>query len=146
MFTETKQFEMKKQPNKKQFEIDFFELCVLTEACWNGGTILRAMFLEMLITEHYAKMTKQQRISFWNFLERYSKNNYPDSQMNNETRLRVLARFMPEMQYTVSVLTEINGKRETFKTYLFADKYWINLNTWIEPKYIVSYEKTNSNI
>jgi hypothetical protein len=130
---------MKKQLNKKQFEIDFFELIVLTEACWNGGTILRATFLEMLITEHYAKMTKQQRISFWNFLERYSKNNYPDSQMNNETRLRVLARFMPEMQYTV--LTEINGKREAFEAYLFADKFWINLNTFIEPKYILNYER-----
>ncbi len=133
---------MKKQPNKKQFEIDFFELMVLTEACWNGGTILRSTFLDSLITEHYPKMNKDQRKGFWTFLERHARSFFVDSQMNNELRLRVLARFMPEMQYTV--LTEINGKRETFEAYLFADKFWINLNTFIEPKYILSYENNKT--
>ena len=135
---------MKKQPKTtKQFEIDFFELCVLTEACWSVGTILRATFLEVLINEHHVKMTKQQRLSFWHFLERYSKNSYSDSQMNNETRLKVLARFMPEMQYTV--ITVYEGVKNTYQAYLFADKYWINASTFIGKEHILSYENTNPN-
>jgi hypothetical protein len=82
-------------------------------------------------------MTKNQRLSFWHFLERYRLT----EDTPKEIQERVLHRFNPEMQYTV--ITVYEGVKNTYQAYMFADKLWINENTFIEPKFILSYENTN---
>ena len=43
---------------ENKFNIDFFELCFLAEACIPPRPIARAMFWDTLINEHYYNLTE----------------------------------------------------------------------------------------
>jgi len=132
---------MKKHKTSK-FEVDFFLLEILTEACWHAGTIVRSMFLDELVDVHYHKMNEYQKASFWTFLERLGKQ--PTDNFSYETRQRVLCRFSPDMQFEVT--TDYKAEYKTNKCFLMNGKYWISKTQFVAPEFIIEVKQISASM
>lgn len=121
---------MARQANKKdgKFEIDFFELLFLAEVCIPPVPIARACFFDSLSEVHYHKMSKEQRLRFYEFLK-------PKLNIDNEDHKLFLCRFNPENQYQIT--TGYLGEVEFHNSFLMDEKYHTSKNKFIAPDYII---------
>jgi len=119
------------------FQIDFFELAFLAEACIPPRPIARAMFWQSLTDKYWQQMTEGERIHLFEWLQlNYG---YKDSLEKQADTQIFHARFDPNNQYIVK--TNLKGNEEEHRTFKMGDRYYTNTNSFIVEEYIVSVEK-----
>jgi hypothetical protein len=124
------------------FQIDFFELAFLAEACIPPRAIARAMFWQSLTDKYWAQMTEGERNHLFEWLQ---KNYYYKESLEQQEDTKVFhARFDPDNQYMVK--TNYESKEEERRTFKMGDKYYIDSKSFISEEYIVSIEKIVPNI
>ena len=115
-----------------KFQIDFFELAFLTEACLPKSTIARYSFFMNVIDRHYHNMTWEQRKHLFEWIGRKLNMEYEESQI-------FYARYNPDNQFNVKIL---NGEiEENVEAFLFKQKYMISSNGRVNENNIKSVEK-----
>jgi hypothetical protein len=119
------------------FEIDFFELAFLAEACIPPRPIARTMFWQHLTSKYWDQMTEHERERLFEWMNR---NEWYKKSLEEQEYTQVFhARFDPDNQYIVS--TDFNGKLEDNRAFKMKDFYYIGANTSIQEKYITKIEK-----
>lgn len=119
------------------FNIDFFELSFLAEACIPPRPIARAMFWQDLTRKYWAQMTEGERAHLFSWLNR---NDWYKESLEKEDDTKIFhARFDPENQYMVK--TKHEGKEEEHRAFKLGDRYYTNHTTFIAEEYILSVEK-----
>ncbi len=120
------------------FQIDFFELACLAEACIPPRPIARAMFWQSLTDKYWYQLTEGERIHLFEWLQKSWV--YEDSLEKEEDTQVFHARFNPDNQYMIK--TNYKGKEDAHqRAFKMGDRYYIKSNTWIADEYIVSVEK-----
>lgn len=102
--------------DEKRFNIDFFELSFLIEACIPPRPIARSMFFESVSETYYHEMTKDERSRLLEWLQRNS-----NFSSDKDDVAHFIARFDQTNQYLIT--TECNGKVETHETYKWNNQY-----------------------
>ena len=115
-----------------KFNIDFFELMFLAEACIPPRPIARAMFWDELCDKHYQVMTEGQRLQMFQFLK-------DKIDLNNEDCRYFFARFNPLNQYLVSSF--FDGKAGQHEAFMFNEKFHTSKNRFINPEYVKEWKK-----
>ena len=113
------------------FNIDFFELLFLAEACIPPVPIARYSFFDNLHRQYYRNMNEAQRKQMFDFI---IKN--PKFDIKEENCLNFYNRFNPENQFRLKV--EFDGQIEYQDTYFHEGKYHVSKNQWIHSDFIVS--------
>ncbi len=116
------------------FNIDFFELSFLAEACIPPVPIARGTFWQDLINKHYYTMTDGERSRLYTWI---LKNMRFD--IANGDCLMFELRFNPDNQYLVQ--TKHKGAKETHEAFKVGGLYHVSTSTHIEPKYITEVHK-----
>ena len=80
------------------YEIDFFELLFLAEACIPPRPIARSMFFERLCNTLFYQMTDRERAQMFNSLK-------DKIDASEESGRYFLSRFNPDNQYQVTATT-----------------------------------------
>jgi len=119
------------------FQIDFFELAFLAEACIPPRPIARAMFWQSLTDKYWYEMTEGERIHLFEWM--WKNGVYEDSLEKEEDTQVFHARFDPDNQYMVK--TNYEGKEEERRTFKMGDRYYIDSKSFISEEYIISVEK-----
>lgn len=119
---------------KNRFNIDFVEFAFLVEACIPPVPIGRACFWEKVINIHYHELNENERRKLFEWITK----NHKFTNEDDDCRL-FYARFNPENQYIVK--TEFQGKKETHECFRFNDRFHMSKSRFIEPKYIIDYQK-----
>ena len=119
------------------FEIDFFELAFLAEACIPPRPIARAMFWQHLTSKYWDQMTEHERERLFEWMNRSEW--YKKSLEEQEDTQVFHARFDPDNQYIVFI--DYNGKLEEHRAFKMREGYYIGANTSIQEKYITKIEK-----
>jgi hypothetical protein len=120
-----------------KFQIDFFELAFLAEACIPPRPIARTGFWNDLTDRFWQQMTEGERIHLFEWLQlNYG---YKDSLEKQEDTQIFHARFDPNNQFIVK--TNYNNKEEDKRTFKMGDRYYIDSKSSIIEEYIVSVEK-----
>jgi len=117
------------------FNIDFFELSFLAEACIPPRPIARAMFWQDLTRKYWNQMTEGERSNLFEWLNRNPW--YPESLEKEEDTQVFHARFNPDNQYMIKT-THNNEEHRAFK---FGDRYWVGFNTFIPEENITDITK-----
>lgn len=109
----------------KKFEIDFFELAFLAEACIPPSPIARAMFWDRLINEYFYQLNWDQRLKLYHWIGRnYA---YTDGlEKEIEDILVFEARYNPDNQYIVKTT-----ENTTVETFLFNGRYHTQINRFV---------------
>jgi hypothetical protein len=119
------------------FQIDFFELAFLAEACIPPRPIARAMFWQSLTDKYWYEMTEGERIHLFEWMW---KNWVYEESLETEEDTQVFhARFDPDNQYTIKV--DYDGEISEHRAFKLNDNYYIGRNKWVADEYIVSIEK-----
>jgi len=96
---------------ERTFQIDFFELAFLAEACIPPRPIARAMFWQHLTDQYWYQMSEAQRAHLFNWLQ---KNPYYEESLAKEEETQIFhARFDPNNQYLV--YTNYQNKEEVHR-------------------------------
>lgn len=120
------------------FEIDFYELAFLAEACIPPRPIARAMFWQSLTDKYWYQMTEGERAHLFEWLQRNGW--YEESLKKEQDTQEFHARFDPDNQYMIK--TSYKGKEDPHqRAFKMGDRYYTNRNTWILEEYIVSVDK-----
>ena len=119
------------------FEIDFFELAMLAEACIPPRPIARAMFWQSLTDKYWYQLTENERTHLFEWLQKSWV--YEESLEKEEDTQVFHARFNPDNQYIVT--TNYEGKIQEHRVFKMGSRYYIKRNTWITEESIVSVEK-----
>jgi len=119
------------------FNIDFFELSFLAEACIPPRPIARAMFWQDLTRKYWEQMTEGERANLFNWMNR---NDWYKKSLETEEDTQIFhARFDPDNQYMVK--TKYKRKKEEHRAFRFGDRFYKGLNTFIAEEYIVEANK-----
>ena len=119
------------------FQIDFFELAFLAEACIPPRPIARAMFWQSLTDKYWAQFTEGERIHLFEWLQ---KSWVYEESLEKEADTQIFhARFNPDNQYMVK--TNYEGKEEERRTFKMGDRYYIDSKSFVSEEYIMSVEK-----
>jgi hypothetical protein len=119
------------------FQIDFFELAFLAEACIPPRPIARAMFWQSLTDKYWYEMTDSERAHMFEWLK---KNWVYEESLETEEDTQVFhARFDPDNQYAIKV--DYDGEISEHRAFKLNDNYYIGRNKWVADEYIVSIEK-----
>jgi hypothetical protein len=119
------------------FNIDFFELAFLAEACIPPRPIARAMFWQNLTRQYWAQMTEGERAHLFEWL---NKNPWYPESLEKEDDTKVFhARFDPDNQYEVT--TKYKRKKEKHRAFKLGDRFYTGLNTFIAEEYILEANK-----
>ena len=127
------------------FNIDFFELAFLAEACIPPKPIARSMFWQDLTRKYWAQMTEGERIHLFEWLQ---KNPWYAQSLQEQEDTRIFhARFDPDNQYIVK--TNFSGKEEEHRAFKrhgseadgWTNRYYIGHDTFIDEQYVVSVNK-----
>ncbi len=119
------------------FQIDFFELAFLAEACIPPRPIARAMFWQSLTDKYWEQMTEGERIHMFEWLQKSWV--YEESLKEEEDTQVFHARFNPDNQYMVT--TNYEGKVQEHRTFKMGNDYYTKRNYWITEECITSIEK-----
>ena len=119
------------------FQIDFFELAVLAEACIPPRPIARAMFWQSLTDKYWYQLTEGERAHLFEWLQKSWV--YEESLAKEQDTQEFHARFNPDNQYMVK--TNYEGEEKEHRAFKMGDRYYIKRNTWITEDSIVSVEK-----
>ena len=120
-----------------KFEIDFFELAFLAEACIPQVPIARAMFWQHLTDKYWDQMTEYERDQLFDWMNRNER--YKESLEEHEDTQVFHARFNPDNQY--NVYTTFNRKDTSHRTFKMNGLYYTKRNQWIDPEFITKVEK-----
>ena len=120
-----------------KFEIDFFELAFLAEACIPQVPIARAMFWQHLTDKYWDQMTEYERDQLFDWMNRNER--YKESLEKHEDTQVFHARFDPDNQY--KVYTTFNRKDASYRTFKMNGLYYTKRNQWISPESITKVEK-----
>lgn len=142
---------------KTPIQIDFFELQILVERCFNSSTILSMSVLEKAIDtwffclekdeikrifETIAKFFKVVKVTTAEGLVYYAKLSPGKEKIedfDNDFQKKFIARFNPDNQYMV---TASDGKKtETVQCFMFDNQYHVSTNTTFQEKFITKIEK-----
>jgi hypothetical protein len=127
------------------FQIDFFELSFLAEACIPPRPIARAMFWQNLTRQYWYHMSEGERAHLFEWMNR---NDWYKESLQKEEDTKIFhARFDPDNQYTVE--TKDKRKKEKHRAFKrhgseaegFTNRYYVGHDTYIPEEYIVSVEK-----
>jgi hypothetical protein len=124
------------------FNIDFFELSFLAEACIPPRPIARAMFWQNLTNKYWEQMTEGERAHIFEWLNRNPW--YPESLEKEEDTKIFHARFNPDNQYMVKTRHKneknrwVKGEHRAFR---FGDRFDKGTNTFIAEDCIVEATK-----
>jgi hypothetical protein len=121
----------------ESFQIDFFELAFLAEACIPPRPIARMMFWQHLTDKYWDQMSDPQRTHIWNWLQKHP--SYEDSLKNEEETQIFHARFDPDNQYMVH--TNFHGVEDKRRVFKMGNRYYITRTTSIADEYIVEVTK-----
>ena len=119
------------------FEIDFFELAFLAEACIPPRPIARAMFWQSLTDKYWEQMTEGERAHMFEWLQKSWV--YEESLKEEEDTQVFHTRFNPDNQYTIKV--DYDGELSEHRAFKLNDNYYIGRNRWVADEYIVSINK-----
>lgn len=120
---------------ERKFEIDFFELAFLAEACIPPVPIARSMFWDNLTDVYYEQMTAQDRERLYDWLRRNPK--YKESLEKGIDSVDVFeARFNPDNQYE---LTMDDGS--VYNTFKLGGHFWISNNKFAQDERIKTIKK-----
>lgn len=123
---------------EKRFEIDFFELSFLTEACVPNSPIARHCFWMKMVNKYYHQMNDSERARLHEWMNRNWK--YTEGLENeNEYVLVFENRYNPDNQYSVEVCYE--DKVEVHEAFLHNGRYHTSDNSWIREDIITKVEK-----
>lgn len=100
-----------------KFEIDFFELIFLAEACIPPRPIARSVFWSALCDKHYQRMSHDERARAFDWIK-------PKLDLDNKDCRLFYARFNPKNQFRIKATFEF--KQEEFDTFKFNDEYHIS--------------------
>ena len=121
---------------ERTFQIDFFELAFLAEACIPPRPIARAMFWQHLTDQYWYQMSEAQRAHLFNWLQ---KNPYYEESLAKEEETQIFhARFDPNNQYLV--YTNYQNKEEVHRAFKLNDRFYTKRNTSIFEDYINKIE------
>lgn len=118
-----------------KFEISFFELAFLAEACIPPVPIARNYFWQKLIDIYYNQLTPDERIRLYTWINE-NKSFQLSLEKGNDDCILFNARYNPDNQYNVK--TSGSGVIHTF---LYKDKYHVGKTTFISPEQIKSVKK-----
>lgn len=126
-----------------RFDIDFFEFAFLVESCIPPKPIARSVFWDKVINYYYHVLTQKERDKLfeWINLNQYFKNGLEKKDMQC---LMFYARYDPNNQYIVTI--KYQNKKLDKEIFKFNDRYHININTTIEPKYIINVRKKSNEL
>jgi hypothetical protein len=113
------------------YSIDFFELMFLAESVIPPRPIARSMCFDDFSDKHYHKMTDNQRLQFFEHVQKQHGFN-----LENEQCRHFFARFNPKNQYLLSCFH--NGSEEEIVCYRFEDEYRTSKNRFVNRDYIKS--------
>ena len=119
------------------FAVEFFELCVLAEACIPPRPIARTMFWQSLTDQYWEQMTEFERARIFSWLQKHP--NYEDSLANEEDTQVFHARFDPNNQYEVTY--HYQETTESIRTFLYNDRYYTSSRRSVSPEYITRIQK-----
>ena len=95
------------------FNIDFFELAFLAEACIPPRPIARASFWQDLTRKYWEQMSEAERAHLFEWLQ---KNPWYAESLQKEEDTKIFhARFDPDNQYMVTTLHE--SKKQTLRAF-----------------------------
>jgi hypothetical protein len=120
-----------------KFEIDFFELAFLAEACIPPRPIARTMFWQYLTDRYWSQMTKDERYRLFEWMNRNE--DYVSKIESNKDVHTFHLRFNPDNQYKVH--TELYGESSVHDAFMMNERYYINRATSINEEYITKIEK-----
>lgn len=121
----------------RKFEIDFFELMFLAEACIYPSPIARAVFWRDMIDKYYDMMSNNQRNRAYEWINLNSK--YKEGLKKGIKEVLMFEdRYNPWNQYKVTVKYE--GEEEIHDAFYHKGRYHINSTTSIQEKYITKVE------
>ena len=112
-----------------EFTISFFELMFLAESVIPPRPIARSMCFDDFSEIHYHKMSKNERLQFFNHVQKCHGFSLEDDQCRH-----FFARFNPENQYLVSYL--FNGKADEIICYRFDNEYRVSKSRFVNSDYI----------
>jgi hypothetical protein len=115
------------------FNIDFFELAFLAEACIPPRPIARMSFWQDLTRIYWEQMTEGERVHLFEWLNKNPW--YPESLEKEEETKIFHARFNPDNQYMVTTLYE--DKEDIRRAFKIGDRFYTGLNTFISEEYII---------
>lgn len=119
------------------FQIDFFELAFLAEACIPPRPIARAVFWQNLTKVYWAQMTEGERATLFEWMNR---NDWYKESLETEEDTKIFhARFDPDNQYMIK--TKYKRKKEEHRAFKMGDRYYTGHDTFIADEYIVEVNK-----
>jgi hypothetical protein len=128
------------------FNIDFYELAFLAEACIPPRPIARSMFWNNLTSVYWHKMSDAERAHLFDWM---NKNDcYKESLLKQSDTQVFHARFDPDNQYIVT--TNWNGRLEEHRVFKqtvresdgeSTERYYTGINSHIVSEYITSVNK-----
>lgn len=120
---------------EKKFQINFFELMFLAEACIPPRPIARAVFWDDIIDKYYHLMTNEERKHLYDFMNRNMC--FINSIANDDEQCLIFnARFNPLNQYSVYA-KHPSGKEQWMSTFLYKEKYHTEIDRWVPNEYII---------
>ncbi|MBP6238754.1 MAG: hypothetical protein KA536_21555 [Saprospiraceae bacterium] len=124
-----------------KYEIDIFEFMKLAELCFYSRTGVSISFIDKAI-RLYHDMPKNDKIRMHILVKQINKDIFAGDKILDERQGKFLALFDADNQYKVTVG---KGKqRETRFMYLYAGRYWDNVNTYAPKENIVKIEKIST--
>jgi hypothetical protein len=121
-----------------KFEIDFFELSFLAEACIPPRPIARTHFWEQLTDRYWHEMDPDERVRLFEWIQRHG--DYQTGLKAGNDYIRIFhARFDPDNQYKITV--NDNGPVFIYDAFKVGEQYWTDTRTSIAEENIVKIEK-----
>lgn len=120
-------------------QIDYHELSILIEACWSGGTILRASVMQKAVDNWYNLLTPTERNGLYSYANRVLKDRGAIMEMDKEIQEIFFARYNPSNQYNVHVRSGAGD--EILQAFKWKDRFYVKKNTHIIPQNIMDYSQ-----
>ena len=121
------------------FNIDFYELTFLAQACIPQVPIARTMFWHRLVNDIYYQLSDNDRERMYEFMKR----DMSENQLKLEDNEWFLDRYDKNNQYIVYVKYN-NGLTEKIETFKHKDRYCVAINKWINKDNIIKTERKNN--
>ena len=116
------------------FNIDFFELSFLAEACIPPVPIARTCFWKNLTNTYYKNMSQTERNNLFEWIVRS-----PRFDVENSDCKLFYDRFNPDNQYLIT--TNVNSELSDIETFLYRNEYHVKENQYIQSEFIEKVEK-----
>jgi hypothetical protein len=114
------------------FEIGFFDLAFLAEACIPPTPIARASFWASLCDIHHHRMSKDERAHIFDWIQKN-----PKFSVDNADCYYFYCRYNPDNQFEVKV------KDKECKAFFYCGEYHLSKKVFINKDFITNIQKIN---